>query len=47
MPFKSQAQRAFLFSNKPNLAREFQAATPKGAKLPKRVAKPKPKARKK
>ena len=36
-----------MYVNKPALAREFEAATPKGAKLPKRVAKPKPKARKK
>ena len=37
MPFKSKAQRAWMFANKPELAKEFAAATPKGAKLPKRV----------
>jgi hypothetical protein len=35
MPFKSQAQRGFLFANKPSIAKEFAEATPKGAKLPK------------
>ena len=37
MPFKSEAQRRFLFSQKPSIAKEFAAATPKGAKLPKKV----------
>jgi hypothetical protein len=37
MPFRSQAQRAFMFSQHPGLAREFEAATPKGSKLPARV----------
>ena len=41
MPFKSQAQKGFLYANKPKIAKEFQAATPKGAKLPKKVAKKK------
>lgn len=39
MPFRSRAQRAFLFANKPELAKEFAAKTPKGAKLPKHVKK--------
>ena len=37
MPFKSEAQRKWLEKNKPEVAREFAAATPQGAKLPKRV----------
>ena len=41
MPFKSQAQRGFLFANNPKVAKEFAAHTPKGAKLPKRVTKKK------
>lgn len=45
MPFKSQAQRGYLYANDPAVAAEFQAATPKGAKLPARV-KPKAKKRK-
>ncbi len=37
MPFKSEAQRKFLFSQHPKIAKEFAAATPKGKKLPARV----------
>lgn len=37
MPFKSQAQRKFMYSQKPELAQEFEAATPKGKKLPEHV----------
>jgi hypothetical protein len=37
MPFKSKAQRSYLFANAPQVAAEFQAHTPKGAKLPTRV----------
>jgi len=39
MPFASQAQKGFLYANHPDVAREFQAATPKGAHLPERVTK--------
>lgn len=42
MPFKSKAQRGYLYAHDPKVAKEFQAATPKGAKLPEHVrAKPK------
>jgi hypothetical protein len=34
MPFQSQAQRAFMYMHHPQLAKEFEAATPKGKKLP-------------
>lgn len=34
MPFKSQAQRAFMYSQKPDLAKKFESMTPKGKKLP-------------
>ena len=37
MPFKSRAQRAYLYANNPSVAKEFEAATPKGKKLPKHV----------
>ncbi len=37
MPFKSNAQRKYLFSQHPEVAREFADATPKGAKLPEHV----------
>ena len=35
-PFQSEAQRKFLFAKHPEVAREFAAKTPKGAKLPER-----------
>ena len=41
MPFKSTAQRGYLFANNPGVAKEFAAKTPKGAKLPKHVKKKK------
>ena len=41
MPFKSHAQRKYLFAKKPSVAKEFAAKTAKGAKLPKKVAKKK------
>lgn len=37
MPFRSNAQRGFLFANNPKVAKEFAAATPKGKKLPRKV----------
>ena len=37
MPMKSQAQRAYLWAHNPKVAREFEAHTPKGKKLPKHV----------
>jgi len=40
MPFKSKAQRGFLFKNKPTIAKEFASKTPKGTKLPRRAPKP-------
>jgi hypothetical protein len=32
MPFKSKAQRAYLYANNPEVAKEFEKKTPKGAK---------------
>lgn len=37
MPFKSEAQRRFMHANHPEIAKEFEAATPKDAVLPKYV----------
>ncbi len=37
MPFKSKKQRAFMYAKHPKLAKEFERATPKGAKLPEKV----------
>ncbi len=42
MPFKSRAQQRYMWANHPTMAREFQDATPAGAKLPGRVAGGKP-----
>jgi len=39
MPFKSKAQRAYLWANKPEMAKEWESETPKGAKLPKKLKK--------
>ena len=39
MPFQSQQQRKFMYSQHPDLAKEFEAATPKGKKLPYKVKK--------
>jgi hypothetical protein len=36
---RSRAQRAYLWANHPEVAREFEDATPKGAKLPAHVKK--------
>jgi len=39
MPFKSEAQRKYLWMKHPEVAREFADATPKGTKLPEHVKK--------
>ncbi len=39
MPFRSDAQRRYLWANHPEVAREFADATPKGTKLPDHVKK--------
>lgn len=41
MPFVSKSQRRFMYSQHPDLAKEFEAATPKGKKLPEHVGNPK------
>jgi hypothetical protein len=41
LPFKSKAQRGYLYANKPSVAKKFQKETPKkGGALPAKVAKP-------
>jgi hypothetical protein len=42
MPFKSKAQREFLYATNPKVAKEFAKHTPKGLKLPEHVKKKKP-----
>lgn len=39
MPFQSESQRRFMYSQHPELAKEFEKATPKGADLPDHVKK--------
>ena len=43
MPMKSQAQRRYLWAKNPEVAREFEDATPPGKNLPKKIAKKKAK----
>ncbi len=38
MPFKSDAQRKWMYANKPKLAKKWQKHTPKNKKLPKKVS---------
>lgn len=37
MPFKSDAQRKFMYSQHPEIAKEFQEKTPKHENLPERL----------
>lgn len=39
MPFKSQAQRKWMYTNKPKMAKQWEAETPKGKSLPKKKGK--------
>lgn len=41
MPFKSQAQRKWMFANKPAMAKRWAKETPKTKSLPKKVSKKK------
>ncbi len=43
MPFKSEAQRAFMHAVNPRIAKEWEAHTAKGKKLPRKVKKNKKK----
>lgn len=38
MPFKSQAQRRFMYAKHPKIAKKWEAHTPKNAKLPEKVS---------
>lgn len=38
MPFKSEAQRRYMYATNPKLAKKFAKHTPKGVKLPERVS---------
>lgn len=37
MPFKSTSQRKWMYANDPAMAKRWEAETPKGKKLPKKV----------
>lgn len=37
MPFKSKAQRRYLYAKDPEVAKEFEKETPKKGKLPEHV----------
>lgn len=39
MPMESKAQRGYLWANHPDIAKKFEAMTPKGKKLPYHKAK--------
>lgn len=39
MPFESEAQRRWMYANKPEMAKRWERHTPKGAKLPAKVSK--------
>ena len=39
MPFKSKAQKGWMYANKPAMAKRWQKETPQGAKLPQKVKK--------
>lgn len=38
MPFKSEAQRKFMYANDPKMAAKWEKKTPKGKALPKKVS---------
>ena len=37
MPFKSEAQRRYLYANEPKVAKRYSKETPRNAKLPERA----------
>jgi hypothetical protein len=39
MPFRSQAQRRFMYARHPKIAARWEKHTPKGKRLPKRARK--------
>jgi hypothetical protein len=39
MPFKSEAQRKWMYANDPKMAEKWEGETPKSKKLPKKVKK--------
>jgi hypothetical protein len=39
MPFKSEAQKGWMYANHPDMARQWQEHTPPGKKLPAKLKK--------
>jgi hypothetical protein len=39
MPFKSKAQKGWMYANEPEMAEKWQEHTPKGKKLPAKLKK--------
>jgi hypothetical protein len=39
MPFKSKAQKKYLYANEPKVAKKFEKHTPKGMELPEKIVK--------
>lgn len=39
MPFKSEAQRRFLYAKRPDVARRWEEETPTGRRLPRKLGK--------
>jgi hypothetical protein len=39
MPFKSKAQKGYMYANEPKIAKEMEKKTPKNKPLPKKVKK--------
>lgn len=39
MPFKSEAQKGWMYANHPQMAKQWEEHTPKGKKLPLKVRK--------
>jgi hypothetical protein len=46
MPFRSEAQQAWMFANKPEMAKKWAAETKNFSKLPKKVKKKNKRAKK-
>ena len=42
MPFKSKAQRRFMYAKHPEMAKKWEAETPTGTRLPSKMGRKKP-----
>ena len=46
MPFKSEAQRKWMYKNEPEMAKKWEQETPEGSQLPEKAKPSKPKRKK-